>query len=359
MTPDAGLTDEKRRWLAARQQHITATDVAKIFGLSRFGGPIDVWLDKRGESPEIDQDAAPLKWGRRAEPMILQAYADEVAPLTFPASPFILSPAPDLPLFAATLDARRYDRADATTGLPQSFRIVDPAHLDGRPVDAKNVRHTTADWGEDGTDQMPLYYATQLAVQMLVTDSDHADLAVLFGGNDFRVYHLARDRALEASIIERCTAWWERHVVAGVAPEPDGSAEYKRYLTRTFAAHTDVILKATPDQERLAVELTAAKEQAEIADEVVTGLENLLKAAIGEAGALGLEGREFRALWSATKDSRGPDWHAVATALKADLDQICTEAGRPVDATLLQQYADANMVVTRKGSRRFLFTAKE
>ena len=161
----------KAAWLAERRTCITATDVAKILGFSKFGGPIDVYLDKIGELPELDQSAAPLAWGRRMEPIILQAYHEECAPLLIE-PPYTLRRSVVEPLIGATLDACRVRPLERFDSI-----FTNSNDLDGRPGDAKNVRHQTAEWGDDGTDRIPLYYATQLVVQMFVVAAARADLA--------------------------------------------------------------------------------------------------------------------------------------------------------------------------------------
>ena len=133
----------------------------------------------------------------------------------------------------ATLDARRLD--------------------DGRPVDAKNIgiRHPyDADeghgWGADGSDQIPLYYAAQLVVQMAVTDREAADLAVVFGGNRFATFTVTRDRTVEADLIGELMRWREDHVVGGKVPKPEGSESFSKYLKTFVRQKTDGFVVADP-----------------------------------------------------------------------------------------------------------------
>lgn len=354
MAPDASpdtdsttdLTVRKGRWLAQRKTCITATDVAKILGVSKFGGPIDVFLEKTGQGQEIDQNAGPLKWGRRAEPMILAAYHEDVAPLVIE-PPFTLRHFEAEPLIAATLDARRVLSTAGAAGFV--------AQHDGRPVDAKNIRFETPEWGEHGTDHMPLYYATQLAVQMLVTGAQYADLAVLFSGNEDRVYTLERDDAMLQAIVARCTAFWKEHVETGRPPAPDGSASFAAYLKRTFAQHSDVMLQATQEQHERAVLLNVARETLEAAERSKTALENAFKEEIGTANAKGIDGPRgcWKVSWGLTKDSTGVDWEAIAKDLALEHAQL---SGRAATQMIDQMAKDPKYTrVTKKGSRRFLF----
>lgn len=347
MDPDAPIERNahlalREDWLAARKTCITGTDVAKILGLSRFGGPIDVYLDKIGEAPAFEPTEE-MRRGLEMEPVILGIYDREVSPLVLE-RPFTLRRFDAEPLLGATLDARRSHDTDAGPGSVN----------DGRPVDAKNVRFSTAEWGEPDTDQMPLYYATQLAVQMLVTGADRADLAAYFSGNEFRVYTLHRDDAMLQSIVDQALKFWRTYVVPRVPPPADGSSSFAEYLKRTFAKHTDEVLRATPEQHEWAVHLKAAEEAYDIADAEKERLKNLIKQAIGITNAKAIEGPkgEWKAAWGLTKDSTGTDWEAVAKAIALLYAGQTGEPATHVVADLVKQ----NQVVTKKGSRRFTFT---
>lgn len=339
------VADARSRWLVARRDCVTATDIAKILGLSKFGNALSVYLDKIGEAPEIDQNAQPLKWGRRAEPMILRGYHEDVAPLVME-PPFTLIRSTREPLIGATLDARR-ELITRSGGSPE---------CDGRPVDAKNIRHDSAEWGPNGTDQMPLYYAAQLVGQMFVTETKHADLAVLFGGNDDRVYTLEHVQGTEDNIIEQCVNFWNNHVVPRVPPPIDGSETFKKYLAQKFAKHTDTILRATPEHHEWAVKLAASEEQLDNAQVTVEELRNKFRAAIGEGNAKAIEGPRgsWKASWSLSADSTGTGWESIAKAVALELAAVTGRAATHIIADLVEQ----NQIVTRKGSRKFTFTFK-
>lgn len=343
------------QWLRDRQTCVTATDIAKICGLSRFGNALDVYLDKIGEAPAMNQNANPLKWGRRAEPMILAAYAEDVAPLVI-AKPWTLIRSTREPLIGATLDAQRTTEPRQLSALEVAANIipVNAGEPDGRPVDAKNIRHAGPDWGEHGTDVMPLYYAAQLVGQMFVTEKTRSDLAVLFGGSDDRVYTMEYEPTVADSIIEKCVDFWRNHVEKRIPPPVDGSESYTNYLKRSFKSHTDVILRATPEQHEMAVQLSAAEEQADIATGVVAALENRFKAAIGAGNAKAIEGPggKWKFSWTMTADSTGTDWKEIAHQLALIIAQ---ETGKPA-THLMTELVDKNQVVTKKGSRRKSFS---
>jgi putative phage-type endonuclease len=307
------LTEEERRrlWLEDRKTAITGTDVAAILGLSRFSSPIQVYLDKKGLSETTENEA--MRWGRRLERPILEAYADtQGVGITF-ADPYTLRRVPGFTLLGASLDAIRED---------------------GAPVDAKNTRMRTGDWGESGTDIIPVYYATQLTVQMMVTDAPFADLAVLFSGQEFATFRLYRDLENEAIIRERVAVWWERHIVQDVPPDPDGSESSSRYLAGRYSRASGLVKAATPEVMELAQRRNELDASIKSLEAQKKEAENRIRAYMGEAMAIpGL------CTWKNNKDSEVTDWEALAKA-----------CNRP---DLIPQFT-----TTKPGARVLRFTAR-
>ncbi len=75
-------------------------------------------------------------------------------------------------------------------------------------------------FGEEGTDQIPDYYLTQCLWYMKLTGFQVWHLAVLIGGNKFRMYRIERDDDLIESIFKQVKAFWFNHVIADVPPDP-------------------------------------------------------------------------------------------------------------------------------------------
>jgi len=284
--------DRKAKWIAERRTCITGTDVAAILGISKWSSPIQVYLDKKGlvEVPENE----PMRWGRRLERPILDGYADFYGiPLKY-ADPWTLHKVPDFPLLGASLDA---------------IRIVD-----GAPVDAKNTRQRTEEWGEDGSDQIPVYYASQLAIQMMATRSNFADLAVLFSGQAFATFRVFADKETEDMIKERVSVWWERHIVQDIPPDVDGSTSSSDYLKKKFARAALVTKEATPEvMEWIKERQIAARIEKEGKEKKIL-FENYIKNYLGDACAIpGILS------WKNNKDGTDVNWEAVACSVVHDL----------------------------------------
>lgn len=197
---------DRSEWLAARKTGIGSSDAAAVCGLSPYRSALEVYLDKTGQLADREP-SAPMRWGLRLETAIAAAYEEETG-RRLESAPAILRH-DDHPWMLASID-----------------RL---ATEDGRIVELKTARAALSatnvyigpsmDWGPAGTDQVPEGYLIQVHHQMAVSGIDRADVAVLIGGQDFRVYELARNERLVANLLEIEAAFWQQ-VLDRRPPDP-------------------------------------------------------------------------------------------------------------------------------------------
>lgn len=302
---------------AVRATGIGASEIAAIVGLSPYTSPLDIYLRKVGLTEEFAGNES-SRWGIRLEPAIAEAYTAETGiELTGDGRTTIVHPVHEFAL--CTPDRIAADRSRVVEIKTAGIRM---AHL----------------WGEPGSDDVPEYYLTQVAWQMAVLDIDAADIAVLIGGSDFRIYSVPRDRELEEALIEAARRFWYDNVMAHEAPSPRDSDEYARVLAAKYP--TDRIPDLIEADGETVEAVHALRElRAEIkrlqADELEA--ENLIKAAIGEhAGVFGHFGK---ITWKATKERAVTDYKALAASLDPAVVKAFTQ--------------------TKPGVRRFLPTWAE
>jgi len=194
------LDTTRTEWLQERRRGIGGSDVAAILGLSPWKTPLDVYLDKVGQSAASDTDSPAMYWGRTLEPVIRQHYAD-------------------------TTGRNVIQPPNILTHPEHAFMLanVDGLTEDGRVFEAKTAR-TAQGWGEPGSGEVPDAYALQVQHYMAVTGLPVADVAVLIGGSDFRLYHVEADPGLQADLILEEANFWQR-VVKQRPPEPVTFAE--------------------------------------------------------------------------------------------------------------------------------------
>lgn len=74
------------------------------------------------------------------------------------------------------------------------------------PLECKTIGFQAAKSYDHG---LPLSYVYQLQCQMLVTECDYAELAILEGGNNFRVEYFEADLKIQQAILEKTRHYWE------------------------------------------------------------------------------------------------------------------------------------------------------
>ena len=203
----------REEWLKARTKGIGGSDAAAVCGVSPWKSAYQVYLEKRGEAEGYGQeDSEPMFWGRTLEPVIRQRYADVTGRTVTVPQDILVHPEYDWMI--GSLD-----------GL-----------ADDRVLEIKTARSPNG-WGEPGSDEIPDFYKIQVFHYMTVTKLSLADVAVLIGGNDFRIYEVPLDPELQQLIIEREVAFWEM-VKAGTPPEPTTFSDIKQRYGRMSTPKT-------------------------------------------------------------------------------------------------------------------------
>lgn len=327
----------RERWLRERRSGLGGTDASAIIGVNPYASEMDVWLDKRGESAPIP-DNPRMWWGRMLEPIVAHRYEVETGRKLWN---------PESAIY-------RHPEHDVLIGTPDRMVLDVPGGL-GLDIKTAGVDQAHK-WGEPGTDEIPDQYAAQCCHYMLVTGSAAWEVAVLIGGNDFRVYRLKRDVEFEAHLKQRLLDWWKKHMVEGVAPSMSGSRGVRDYLARRFPRETGPIIKATTEADIAAGRLGRARLALDEFEKDKAVQENILKSIIGEAA--GIEGDGWRVSWKATKGRRvrnfdvfiGKMVDLVALTLTGDEAGNRNVAAEMVNAELEKATEE------QAGVRRFVFT---
>ncbi len=248
-------------FLVARQSGIGGSDIGAILGVSPFKSPVDVYLAKTAPNPEEEKNEL-FYWGHALEAPIADRFA---------------------------LDHRiQVIRPQEIARHPEHEWMV--ANLDGiipgDPAGVLEIKTVSAfggrDWGVEGSDDVPLAYVAQVAWYMAVMDFPYAKIAALFGGNDYREFHVDRDRDLEAILIEKGREFWFGHVLPNLPPQPATANDVIRLFKRDdgTAIEADEDLAATIEQ------LKSVKANAKSIDSEIDLLETKIKARMGAAASL-------------------------------------------------------------------------
>lgn len=215
------FTEGSPEWQAARDGAITGSRIAAVCGLSPWESPFSLWHRMMGVAP--DQPVSDLMhWGTKLEPLILAEYADRRVHI---GHQLLVKPGiyrhPDRPWQMVTTDA-----------------------IDGNRIVEVKYSPVTDGWGDEGTDEIPVYYRCQVQWQMDVFGFERATVATFFGGRaEYREYTVDYDPADVAVLREKAVAFLDS-INGGDRPDIDG-----------HAATYQVIREMHPDIDDVKVEL--------------------------------------------------------------------------------------------------------
>lgn len=276
-----------------RSQFIGGSDVAAILGISPWKSPYQLYLEKIGASVE---DATQEKQrifarGKRWEPVVVEMLIDELEHRGHEAGIINRN--------ARYADhERRFLRSEIDLEL-----LLDGEHVNG---EMKTVHPFAAkEWGEPGSDDIPLHYAAQCMHGLMVTGKRLCIVAALIGADDLRIHQIERDDETIAAMRARELEFWRR-VQEHDPPDPLTAADI-RWL---YGKDAGEVMDADDELLALCRDLTAAKAIEKQAAKSIESLETRLKLAMGNAAILQHEGRNV-ATWKTNKFSTRIDWEGA------------------------------------------------
>lgn len=303
-------------WLASRRSGISGTEISKICNMSRYGNGFDVWLEKRGEAPEINcGDAAEI--GNYLEGGIRKWLSDQDRCLIYE-SPGALQ-SKNFSLMVGTPD-----------GLYEGYPRIAEIKTYGTCNGWATLKLDPDEWGENNTDTVPTEYFFQVQWYMELVGADECHLAAFIAGHGFRRYTITRDRDLVNWMMDAAAKFWRDHVQADTPPEIEGSRLAPAWVAQKFPQNTrSEIIDATPDVEQWAAELAIIRNTLKSAEERKEALETLIKNQIQDAD--GIKGNFGKATWKQQKGRPSVDWKAIADEFGIEEEVIAkhTRAGNP------------------------------
>jgi putative phage-type endonuclease len=234
----AVLTPGSPEWLRV----VTSSKVSAILGLSPWESPRSLYHHMRGELHRSDASAVQSR-GHYLEPAIIAWWRDQHPEYNVVTRQH-LALRDDLPWGAANLDGLATGR-----GVPD---VV---------VEAKSAVNDW-EWGAEGTDEVPAYYAAQTVWGMHLSGTRRTYMPIITSRLEFREYVIDYDAQLAADIEAECFRFW-CDVRDGAAPPLDGhvaTLESLRRLHPDIEPKTSVEVRAEIAREF--VEATAASKAA-------------------------------------------------------------------------------------------------
>ena len=281
--------------LAIRSTAIWSTEAAAALGLSKYGTPVSVWMEKTGQHAADAQD---------------DDFGDDDAQDDQPTE----TEAQSMGLLLQPVIGRLYEKRtglalddmDGVTMVSDKHSFM-AAHFDFRVngnqrhlVECKNFHSIRRrEFGEEGSDDVPMDCLVQCLHEGHVAGADVVDLAVLFGGQKFEVFTIPIKPDAVDMLVEKLHAFWQ-HVERGEPPAPQTDEEAKQLWRRDDGRE----VVATPEIERACAKLAQIKESLKAGKEAKEQLDVQIKSALGDAAVLrSVDRSRVLATWKSSKDS--------------------------------------------------------
>ncbi|MFZ0324593.1 MAG: YqaJ viral recombinase family protein [Actinomycetes bacterium] len=283
----ARLTDAQ---LADRRNHLGASDIAVLAGVSPYATPFELYLEKIGEldpdAKRTDADRERMERGHRLEDVALDWDADIRGLSIERIRRDIVHPR--LPFIVVHPDAR-----------------VKPWRQTRRLLEAKT---SARKW-----DVVPQHIEAQVQAQMAATGADVADIVVLGFDGPPTVFEVPRNEELIAGLEDLASSFWDR-VQRRDPPPMDGSRATSRWLDRLFREGPEEVADAS--QADAIARLLAIRAQAKALEVEDGELVNALKFSM--AGGSRLYAPQVgRITWTAPAERRTTAWKDVVAEIRA------------------------------------------
>lgn len=311
MSPQVVTCADRAAWLRERasgEHPIGSSDVPRILGTSRYGGPWSVWRDRF--QPVEDEEGEYLDAGLADEPRALAWYAWErpcaaydgtVAGVQVDPVPWAVVRRADAPWMTCSPDAIVALLGDSGVRLGG----VEIKHLDHE--DPRDWAPTGAEWRRGDKHPCPRFIVQQAYWCSIVCETPWWDIcAALWSGRrypDMRIYRIYRDEVGTRAMVSAVAAWRERHLVQGEEPPYDTPQERMGAAQRRYPAQLQpLVTEADAETAELLAQLGHVSAERKAYEDLETQLRAKVCEAIGDGKAV--QSDAWRASWSTSTTVR-------------------------------------------------------
>lgn len=262
---------ERIEWLKERKTYIGGSDIGCILGLSPYKTPLDIFLDKTTD--RIDESISEAAyWGNIFEDMVAKEYSNRTG-----------------------LEIEKPEGVIRHTEYHFLGANID-RWVSGREhvLECKTVHFLKGrEWGEEGTDEIPELYLCQVAYYAAICNVPKVDIAVLIGGQGFRIYTYVRNEEFENKLVRAACAFWNNYVLKGIAPDASKAEDILSLYPKSNGNAVKADATIVQDIENL----KSLKIQEKALTESKAILETKIKSCIADNEALVNEAGEVLATW--------------------------------------------------------------
>ena len=287
----------KQDFTRERFNYLGGSDIGSILGLSKYRTALEVWLEKTGRVSNI-VDNLPVRFGSFAEAFVAREYAAQTGSTLVHSESGVTHP--HYPFMVGHIDRFVFEPCKS-----RNTERVDLFDEDGSCTASHLLECKTAspfnqsDWGELGTDEVPMSYLVQCLWYLAITNLERCDVAVLFGNSDFRIYEVYRDKELEDLIITKAVDFWNSYVKADAPPPAQCEADYQQLFKRAL---TGKAVEADPAISELTNKLQLLNGEIKSRESEISQIKQVIMGQMGEAELLTYQGQVL-ATWKSPKQS--------------------------------------------------------
>lgn len=204
-------------WLAMREQDVTSTEVAALFGASPYLTEFELYHRKIGAlSSEVEENER-MRWGKRLEAAIAEGVAEDLGLIVEPFKTYMRIP--ELRMgssFDYKIVGLREDWEGDET-FRDLFREHGPGVMEIKNIDGLSFKRN---WLDGDEIEAPLHIEIQVQHQLEVSGLKWGIIAPLVGGNTPKPIARIKDEDVAAAIRTKVAEFWQR-VDQGIEPDPD------------------------------------------------------------------------------------------------------------------------------------------
>lgn len=256
--PTKNLT--RAEWLQLRRRGIGGSDASVIMGVNPYRSILQLWEEKTGKIPVVDNGNEFTYWGNVMEPIIRKEFMKRTGLKVRQKHAMIFHP--DYPYIFADVDG-----------------IVTDERGEKCIFEAKTASQYKEEQWENG---VPEEYVLQVQHYLAVCGMDKAYIAALIGGNRFVFHTIFRDEQLIGELLCREKAFWEGCVLTDIRPEADDSKATEEYLNSKYSKTVPDTIQLDNSMKEVLTEYTEVNTRLKELEKQKTGLANQIKAALEE-----------------------------------------------------------------------------
>lgn len=306
-----------------RTKYLGGSDIGAILGFSKFRTALDVWLEKTGRVIN-EVDNLPVRFGSFAEEFVASEYATQTGFCLVHSEAGVVHPTH--PFMVGHIDRFVFDSVQGSDALDGELFNSDGSCAASHLLECKTVSpFNQSDWGELGTDEVPMSYLVQCLWYLAITNLERCDVAVLFGNTDFRIYEIYRDKELEDLIISKAASFWQDYVQLDTPPPAQCESDYQHLFNKEVTGKTieadSTICELTKKLGLLNCEIKSKELE-------VSQIKQTIMGTMGEAELLTYQG-QILATWRSPK----PSYRLDGKRLEAEHPELIPQYQVPIQTS--------------------------